>query len=163
MPTQTDQIQIEGFKPEYLPAFIELNRQWIETHFRIEAMDLRQLERPEETILNIGGEILVATDSKRVFGVCALIPHGTHGFELAKMAVDPLERGRGIGDRLMKAAIGWARAKGARKVTLLSNTVLEPAIKLYRKHGFAVIHLGQHPDYERANIEMELIIDSPKQ
>lgn len=38
----------------------------------------------------------------------------------------------------------------------LSNTVLAPAIGLYRNHGFETTHLGSHPDYQRCNIVMAL-------
>lgn len=44
------------------------------------------------------------------------------------------------------------------EITLLSNTILEPAISLYKKHGFETVHLGPHPDYERCNIEMRLML-----
>jgi ribosomal protein S18 acetylase RimI-like enzyme len=39
---------------------------------------------------------------------------------------------------------------------LLSNTILNPAISLYQKHGFKTLRQGEHPDYKRCNIEMEL-------
>lgn len=63
-------------------------------------------------------------------------------------------RGKGYGDILMEAAIRWVKKKNAKKLTLLSNTVLAPA--LYKKHGFKTVRLGDHPDYVRCNIEMEL-------
>jgi putative acetyltransferase len=75
-------------------------------------------------------------------------------YELAKMAVDPKCRGRGYGDVLMKAAEDWARAQGADEIFLLSNTRLEPAIALYKKHGYETTRLGPHPHYDRCNIEM---------
>ena len=75
------------------------------------------------------------------------------------MAVSTGSRGKGYGDVLMTAAIDWAKAKGANEIILLSNTVLEPAITLYRKHGFKVVHRGPHPGYKRCNIEMCLKLD----
>jgi GNAT superfamily N-acetyltransferase len=56
----------------------------------------------------------------------------------------------------MKAAIDWAHSKNADHIMLLSNTILTPAIELYKKHGFIIKNLGPHPDYERSNIEMVL-------
>jgi putative acetyltransferase len=43
-------------------------------------------------------------------------------------------------------------------VHLCSNTILGPAIGLYRKHGFTTRTVGQHPVYTRANIVMERVI-----
>ena len=148
-------MEIITYDVRHQPAFVRLNRQWIEEHFRIEPMDLAQLERPGD-ILEAGGEIFFVVEGDRALGTCALVPHGTGTFELAKMAVDPDARGRGYGDVLMRAALAWAREHGAKRVTLLSNTVLAPAIALYQKHGFRTAHLGPHPDYERCNIEMEI-------
>jgi GNAT superfamily N-acetyltransferase len=149
------QVRITTFKPEYAHDFTQLNCEWIETHFVLEQTDREQLGRPRETILDRGGEIFFILEDEHVIATCAMIPHG-EGFELAKMAVSPRVRGRGFGDLLMKTAVNWAKEKGAKNVMLLSNTVLEPAIQLYRKHGFETVKLGPNPDYDRANIEMVL-------
>ena len=71
------------------------------------------------------------------------------------MAVDPSMRGRQIGRALGEAAIERARALGAGRVELLSNTRLTPAITLYRSLGFVEVPLPPN-DYERANIKMVL-------
>jgi GNAT superfamily N-acetyltransferase len=144
------------FDPEFLPAFAELNRQWIETYFSLEPMDLAQLEDPYESVLRPGGEIFFLLESGAPVGTVAMIPHGPGCYELAKMAVSPAFRAKGYGSVLIEAAVGWARQKGAEKIILLSNTVLKPAISLYEKHGFQTVRLGDHPDYKRCNIEMEL-------
>lgn len=149
------EITLCRFDESYLPAFVALNREWIEKHFQVECMDLAQLENPKSLILEPGGEIFFALLGGEAVGTCAMVPHGEKSFELAKMAVSPAARGRGIGDLLMSAAIDWAREKGADSITILSNTVLAPAISLYRKHGFVTVHLGDHPDYARCNIEMK--------
>lgn len=152
------------FNEKYLKDFVRLNREWIETFFRLEPMDVVQLENPYDAILAVGGEIFFVLDERQAIGTCAMIPHGPGCYELAKMAVAPAQRGRGLGDTLMTTAISWAREKGADRIMLLSNTVLEPAISLYTKHGFEVTHLGKHPDYDRCNIEMllRISIDEPK-
>ncbi len=143
-------------RPELLPAYADLNREWIQKYFEIEAMDIAQLENARENILDQGGEILFLLEDGQPVGTCAMVPHGPGCYELAKMAVAPSTRGKGHGDLLLKSALEWARGKSADKVILLSNTVLEPAIALYRKHGFLTTRLGPHPDYKRCNIEMEL-------
>ena len=143
------------YDPKYLPDFIRLNRQWIEHHFKLEPMDLAQLELPEQNIIAPGGEVFFILEGGRVVATCAMVPHGPGCYELAKMAVDPDDRGKGYGDLLMTTALQWAKNKNIERVILLSNTVLSPAITLYKKHGFITTRLGPSPDYERCNIEME--------
>ena len=144
------------YDPQYLPAFVALNREWIEKYFVIEEADRQQLQHPEKNILEKGGEIFFILEDEVAIATCAMVPHGPKAYELAKMAVSPRVHGQGYGDLLMTTALDWARSQGAGKVMLLSNTLLEPAIRLYKKHGFEVVHLGQHPDYERCNIEMAI-------
>lgn len=153
-------ISVHTYNKKFLNAFIELNKQWIQHHFKVENMDIQQLEHAQENIIDVGGEIFVVLINDDVVGVCAMVPHGPSCFELAKMAVKPSVRGQGLGDTLMNAAIDWARQQKAERIFLLSNTILTPAITLYKKHGFQTVHLGANPDYERCNIEMELHLKS---
>lgn len=154
-----DKVTVVKYDPKFRDVFVALNRQWIERFFKVEKNDLEQLERLEETILGVGGEIFFVVEGDRAFGTCAMVPHGLRSFELAKMAVADDAKGRGFGDLLMEACVAWAVEKGASEITILSNTVLEPAIRLYHKHGFETVKLGAHPDYERCNIEMRLMLE----
>jgi len=52
-------------------------------------------------------------------------------------------------------AIRRVRAAGASRLILESNTVLTPAIALYRKLGFVEVS-GIPSEYSRCNIHMEL-------
>ena len=72
------------------------------------------------------------------------------------MAVSPTAQGLGIGFQLGQAAIAQARALGAKRVYLESNTKLKPALSLYHKLGFRKTVAGQPSPYERCNIQMEL-------
>lgn len=143
------------YDPKYLEDFVSLNREWIEKYFAIEESDRQQLLRAKENILDVGGEIFFILEDGKAVATCAMVPHGGK-FELAKMAVTPSARGKGYGDILMETAIQWSRERGLNEIFLLSNTILEPAISLYKKHGFVTVNLGPHPDYERCNIEMNL-------
>lgn len=147
-------IEVVKYDQKYLSAFTELNREWIQKYFQIEASDERQFADPEGTILKPGGEIFFVLEEGRAVGTCAMIADTPHRYELAKMAVTPTLRGKGYGDLLMKAAMEWAKSKAAKEVFILSNTELEAAIALYLKNGFQVAVLGNHPDYERCNIQM---------
>ena len=76
-----------------------------------------------------------------------------YDYELAKMGVARNARQRGVGYLLGKAVIQKAQELGARNVYLESNTVLEPAMSLYRKLGFKKIERKPSP-YQRCNIQM---------
>jgi ribosomal protein S18 acetylase RimI-like enzyme len=151
-----NKIKVIGFDARYVKDFADLNKEWIGKYFVLEPMDTYQLDNAEETIIAKGGEIFFVLDGEKALGTCAMVPMENNGYELAKMAVAPETRGRGFGDLLMTHSITWAKEKKADYVLLHSNTVLEPAITLYKKHGFETVYLGPHPDYERSNIEMRL-------
>lgn len=148
-------VRIVDYTPAYAHAFQALNEEWIRTHFTLEATDREMLGDPERFILRRGGAIFVALRGVEPVGVCALAPHGEGCLELAKMAVAPAARGLGIGEKLARAALERARALGARRVFLESNTKLGPAIALYRKLGFREIPLEASP-YQRVDIQMAL-------
>ncbi|MBC7371511.1 MAG: GNAT family N-acetyltransferase [Bdellovibrionaceae bacterium] len=141
------------YDANYKNAFKVLNLRWIEKYFRIESKDIEQTDNPEQCLAE-GGEIFFVVEEGCAVGTCAMYKVGELKYELAKMAVDPEKHGKGYGDLLMKESEGWARRQNAKEILILSNTVLVPAIALYKKHGFQTIHLGAHPDYERCNIEM---------
>ena len=153
--------KVEPFRDEYAHDFKRLNLEWIEKYFVVEEMDKKQLEDPQEYIIERGGEIYSVIEDGKVRGVCALVFQEEGVYEIAKMAVDKESRGKGYGNLLMEAVIEGARKKGADKIVIVSNTVLETAINLYKKYGFIITRLGQDPDYERGNIEMQLDLTEP--
>lgn len=154
---QSGDVKIVPYTPSYRKAFRDLNVEWISTYFKMEKADFDALDAPEEYILDHGGHILVALLKDRPVGVCALIKREDRIFpyELAKMAVDPACRGQNLGWLLGNAVIEKARSLGAKNLYLESNTILEPAINLYKKLGFEQIPSRPTP-YERCNIQMEL-------
>jgi putative acetyltransferase len=148
-------VKVSTYNPKFKDAFKELNLQWIVEHFKIEKKDLEQLENPE-AIRAGGGEVFfLATDDDEPLATASMIKMAHGGYELAKMAVRPDQRGKKLGDLLMRLTEAWARERNATRIYLISNTELEAAIALYLKSGFSVISVGQHPEYERGNIEME--------
>lgn len=149
------QVEIIDYAPEFREDFKCLNYAWIEKYFTLEDTDRQYLEHPQEKVLDLGGYIYMARYENEVVGTCALVKIDDETYELAKMAVAEIAQGRGIGQLLGEAAIAKAHELGAKKVYLESNTVLEPAIKLYQKLGFQKI-VGKPSPYERCNIQMEL-------
>lgn len=151
-------IMIRDFRAEDQPVFEKLNRAWIEQFFTMEEIDKQVLSHPEEFILKEGGVILMAYWNHDVAGTLALRKMKSGEYELTKMAVDPAFRGRGIGEALIVALTERARKMGLKQVILYSNTVLEPAIRLYRRMGFQETEL-EPGNYERSNIKMRMEIE----
>jgi ribosomal protein S18 acetylase RimI-like enzyme len=148
-------ITVVSYRDEFRAAFERLNRDWIETYFVLEDPDREVFSDPRVTILAPGGQIFFVIEGSQVQGTCAVLRHTADEYEIAKMAVAPAARGRGFGDLLMDAAVGFATEAGARRLVIVSNTVLEPAIRLYEKHGFARVPLSADGRYKRANIRLE--------
>lgn len=153
-------VEIVDYRPEHLAVFKRLNIMWINSHWSLEPHDLETLSSPEDSILSKGGCILVALLDGVPMGVVALcrMENNEYDFEMAKLAVDPEARGTGLGEAICRAAIERAKSLGAKKLFLESNTLLKPAINLYRKLGFTELK-EYHPSYERGDIQMELIIN----
>ncbi|MGI9551158.1 MAG: bifunctional helix-turn-helix transcriptional regulator/GNAT family N-acetyltransferase [Aurantibacter sp.] len=154
---ESQKVRIVPFEDKYRVHFKKLNEEWISKYFKMEEMDHKALDHPEEYILKNGGHIAVALFEDEPVGVCALIKmkHPRYDYELAKMGVSPKARGKGIGWLLGIAVTEKAKSLGAKKIYLESNTVLKPAISLYRKLGFKKV-AGEPTPYERCNIQMEL-------
>lgn len=150
-----DAINIVENDTRYLSDFIRLNEIWISEHFRIEEAD-RKLARDPGVVIRNGGYIFTALLDHQAVGVASLFYTSPSEFELARMAVAPTHRDRGIGRALMNVALWRAKEVGAARVFLVSNTLLAPAIALYRSIGFEVVHEGPHPEYRRGNIVMQL-------
>jgi GNAT superfamily N-acetyltransferase len=153
-------VRMVTWRPDLRSDFERLNREWIEGYFAVEEEDRRVFADPEGEIVAPGGQVFFLLDEVGVRGTCAVIRHDAETLEVAKMAVDPAARGRGYGDRLMEAAIAFARDAGARRLMLLSNTRLAPALTLYRKHGFRDVPLDPANGYSRADIQLELSLMS---
>jgi putative acetyltransferase len=151
----TTKIEIVPFRPAYLPAFVELNIQWIERYFRVEEHDIEQLQGAKEHILDAGGEIYSALLDNEVVGCVALIRESDTVFEIAKMAVRPDRQGLGIGELLGQHAIAEAKKMGCTYLYLVSNQSLVPALTLYHKLGFVEVPVGPTL-YERANYKGEM-------
>ena len=162
-------------------AFAAVNREWIEHYFRMEAHDFELLDDPATHVLGgeARGEIFIAEaedassalsaaaaaltegeDNALVLGACALVwlPRGRAApepaMELIKMGVRARAQGRGVGRLLSEAAMARAWELGAASVHIWSNTVLGPAIALYKSLGFVEVPMGDGEVFERANIRL---------
>lgn len=150
-------MEIVPFRKEYASHFYNLNIEWLETYFYVEAFDREVLSNPEKYITKPGGHIFFAIDAANVMGTVALMKHADGNFELTKMAVSPKHRGKRIGQQLMQHCIEFGKQHRFKKLLLYSNTKLENAIHIYRKYGFVEIPVEPESPYVRSNIKMELI------
>ena len=150
-------LEIIPFASKYSKAFHDLNIEWLETFFYVEAYDKEVLSKPETYIINKGGQIFFILQDVQVLGTVALMPtDDLKILELTKMAVLPKARGQKIGQKLLQYCIDFGRSNNYKALMLYSNTILENAIHLYRKYGFNELKLEKDNPYERANIKMQL-------
>lgn len=151
------EVVILPFEARHAAAWTGLNEGWIARMFAIEPKDRIVLDDPVGQIITPGGHILMAEIDGRPVGCCALIAMTDGGYELAKMAVDENLRGRGIGKRLMTAAVALARELKAPRLYIETNSSLKNAIGLYEAHGFR--HMAAQPTaYARCDVWMELTL-----
>ena len=151
-------IVVARFRDEYAPAFAALNRAWIEELFQLEEADLKVLDHPRSAIIDRGGEIFFALDGDQPVGTVAALRDAPAVFELAKMAVAPSHRGRGIAAALGHAAIAFARDSGASMMFLETNSRLDGAIRLYQRLGFVHKAPPHVSPYARSNVYMERLL-----
>lgn len=153
----TARVTILLYEKNHQPWFEKLNRNWIEKYFWMEPVDFQVLQHPDEHIVDKGGKILMAACDEEIAGTVALKYVEPGVYEFTKMAVDEKFQGKKIGLALADAAVQLAKDLGGKKIILYSNTILEPAIALYRKIGFVEIPVDG--PYKRSNIKMELVLN----
>ncbi|MEP7366262.1 MAG: GNAT family N-acetyltransferase, partial [Acidobacteriota bacterium] len=147
-------LSIRAFAPGDEQAFRELNEAWITRYFEMEAPDVAILNDPKGLILDPVGHVLIAELDGASVGTCALVAMPKDTFEVVKMAVAESQRGKGIGRELMAAVVETARRVGAKRLHLETNSVLEPAIRLYESFGF--VRVAANSEFRRADVAMEL-------
>lgn len=153
-------ISVIEFQSKYAGDFKQLNLEWLDKFGLTEAADLLMLDNPQKEIIDTGGCIFLAISGEEVVGSAALINELNGVYELAKMAVTPTFRGKGISKLLIEACLNRAKLLGAERIYLSSNSQLTTALKLYEKYGFKYIAVnGTH--YATADIMMELLMPIP--
>jgi ribosomal protein S18 acetylase RimI-like enzyme len=146
-------VHIIEFRDELACHFKNLNIAWLEKYFYVEPIDEEMLSNPKKYIIDKGGYIFFAEVNNEIAGTFALIKVQEGVYELAKMAVDEKFQGHKIGNKMMEFAIQKVKGLSATKLILFSNTMLGPAIHLYRKFGFVEEPL-ENSEYKRSNIKM---------
>lgn len=116
----TSQIDLVAFGPEHLEGAVALSRQAGWPH------------RPEDwqTALALSRGIVAVSDNHHVVGTALVTPYGTDCATINMVIVDEAARGRGLGRRLMQAALDIG---GERQLRLVATT---DGLPLYEKLGF---------------------------
>lgn len=151
-------IVVRPFRAGDETAFRDINLEWIERFFAVEAKDREVLGDPHTYVLRDGGAILFACEGDEPVGVVSLIVIGDGEVELAKMGVRPSAQGKGAGRTLVAAAIATAREMKMRRIYIETNSVLGPALKLYRDAGFQPLKQAVASPYARADVQLELFL-----
>jgi putative acetyltransferase len=86
----------------------------------------------------IGGAFWVAELGGRIVGTAGVAPLADtpSTFELRKMYLHGSARGTGLGSRLYGEALGFAKARGARRLVLDTTHEMLDAIRFYERKGF---------------------------
>ncbi len=153
-------LTILDFTDDLAAAFHDINAEWIEAMFTLEANDRAILDHPRESIVDRGGIVrFVAAEGLGVVGTCALIRIDDGVFELTKMGVLAAARGRGAGEFLLAHVVAEARRLDLARLYLLTNARCAAAIHLYERAGFvhdASVMRDYGARYARCDVAMSL-------
>lgn len=150
-------MRIIEYDSRYKNSFIEFNTDWIVDNFGcLENEDIETFEKMDEELEN-GAMIYFAIENDVPLATCMAKPINEETWEICKLASNKHREHKGCGSAVFEAAIQWAIKHGAKKLFLLSNRKLKPAIHIYEKYGFKEIKLNDY-EYIRGDIAFERII-----
>lgn len=142
----------------YKNSFIQFNTDWIVDNFGcLEKEDIETFEKIDEELKN-GAMIYFAMEDDVPLATCMVKPMNGETWEICKLASNKRREHKGCGSAVFESAMQWAINHGAKKLFLLSNRKLKPAIHIYEKYGFKEIKLNDY-EYVRGDIAFERIID----
>lgn len=153
-----NEVKIVAFDDnQHHEGFKQINKQWISTLFKMEAMDEYELEHPVENVIEKGGYIFIAEKDGQVVGSLGMMrsQNPQYDFEMVKFAVSPTVQGQGIGNKLMERCLEKAKEAGAKMLFLEGNTRCVSANHLYRKYGFHEVPIT-HAEFDRCDVQMVL-------
>jgi len=88
------------------------------------------------------GRLFVLTRGPKILGMVSLLftistAEGGKAAWLEDLVVRPEQRDKGLGTRLLRAAVDWARKEGLTRITLLTDANNARARRLYLRQGFS--------------------------
>ncbi|MEV4680196.1 bifunctional helix-turn-helix transcriptional regulator/GNAT family N-acetyltransferase [Streptomyces kurssanovii] len=90
---------------------------------------------------------IAETDGRPVGSVMCVRDVAPDTARLRLLLVEPEARGHGLGDRLVRAAVDFARDAGYRDMVLWTNDVLTAARRIYQRAGFTLVAEKPHRSY----------------
>ena len=109
-------IKFRKYSKKDASIFKSLNLEWLESCFFVEPIDELILNNPKSKILDPGGHIIMVELNSKVIGTFTFIKIEEGVFEFSKMAINPIYRGQGYGNSIMKFAISFAKKKNGKKL-----------------------------------------------
>lgn len=148
-------MEIIEYREKYKKDFIQFNTDWIKDNFGyLEEEDLDTFDHIEES-LEQGAMIYFALEEESVLAACMAKPLDKDGtWELCKLGSNKHLPHQGAGSAVFEAAMNWAIGHGAKKLFLISNSKLKPALHIYEKYGFREVKLEDY-EYARGDIAFE--------
>jgi DNA-binding MarR family transcriptional regulator/GNAT superfamily N-acetyltransferase len=112
----------------------------------------------EALVAEIAGNYLASFDASRErcwiadidgrpVGSIFLVRQTDEIARLRLLLVDSAGRGQGLGQRLVRECIGFARACGYRRITLSTHSILTAARKIYQNEGFVRVASETHRSF----------------
>lgn len=131
-------MKIRPVKKSDVPQIVKLiGAVWAEYDCRLDVeREERELLAPGDYFRAKGGRFWVAEAEKELAATVAVMMTDAETAELKYLYVGQNQRNRGLGERLTKLAIDFARGRGARLMILWSDTRFTRAHRLYDRLGF---------------------------
>jgi len=115
-------------------------------------------ERFEALVAGIAARFVEKFDARRErcwiaarggerLGAVFLVKQSPRVAKLRLLIVEPRARGMGLGMRLVKACVAFARPAGYRKLVLWTQSELEAARAIYIKTGFRLVRREPHRSF----------------
>jgi DNA-binding MarR family transcriptional regulator/N-acetylglutamate synthase-like GNAT family acetyltransferase len=92
-------------------------------------------------------ECWIAEVAGAMAGSILLTDEGDGLSRLRLFYVEPMARGRGIGEALVRTCLAFARDAGYRSMILWTHAVLTSARRIYAAHGFEIIETAIHDEF----------------
>jgi molybdopterin-guanine dinucleotide biosynthesis protein A len=144
-------VRIVPFRPEHAEGF----RSLVADTLREYGFEPDPRLDPDLANPSVYEALWVALTGDEVVGSVALRRLGARDVELKRMYLRPHLRGRGIGRKLLRMAILWAREHRIERIALDTTASMEAARHLYEAHGFVPLD-GDAPRQGQSRLLYEL-------
>jgi GNAT superfamily N-acetyltransferase len=135
-----DTIELVGYTPGALGRIVELHGSYYARHWSLglyfEAKVATEMAAFLSSFDPARDGVWFARAGEEIVGGIFIVGGDPDGARLRWFIIDPAYQGRGLGNRLMEAAVAFCKARGFRRVYLTTFAGLDTARHLYEKHGF---------------------------